>query len=281
MRLRLALAALIMVASSSASAAVSPMQPDPRLPTMRSLEGESTDARTAPATRTYAYRVTINGRPEKLEALINRHVAACMAAGEVQCQVSNMNMNGESAPRFSGYLNVQATPEWAQKFQVGLSADAKSIGGTLGASSIHGRDGGRDEAPTEAEIAVKTELRDQLKKQLSDSGRTEDLESLARRLANAERDLQRALERRDGSQSRGKMVEVSLSYAEPRSDDERGQLSISPKQVMSAALGAMRGSLILVLLCAIAVAPWLFAFFGIRFLWRKLRRKPQNAAAGE
>jgi hypothetical protein len=158
------------------------------------------DARSAAAARTapvvplarlaYSYVVAISAPAKEIRPLVDRHEAACMAAGPAVCQVTSASVDTQGADIVRGELKLRAQQDWLTGFRRTLGKDAEAAGGKLAQNDVETEDLSRQIVDTEAMLRSRTILRDRLENVLATRpGKLADLLEVEQELARVQGEI--------------------------------------------------------------------------------------------
>ena len=147
--------------------------------------GESVPTGTPRLSYTYAY--AISGTSAAITALVEKHEAACLAAGPAQCVVQSSRSISRSGERQSASLELRAARDWVTRFRSALAAEIKPAGARIETSSNRAEDLTHRIVDGEAQLASKIILRGRLKAMLSaPSAKLSDLTDIEEKLAKVQ-----------------------------------------------------------------------------------------------
>ena len=141
----------------------------------------------------YDYTYGIEASAGRIRALIDKHTAACAAAGLQVCQLTGSNLDASAKDQLHATLTLRATPGWLTGFRATLMSDAATDGARLRRAGVTSEDLSRQIVDTGAAIKAKTELRDRLLAVLaSRPAKTSDLVDTEKALAEVQGDIDTA-----------------------------------------------------------------------------------------
>lgn len=161
----------------------------------------------------YSYFVGIEAPADRVDSLMQAHIAACTQAGVRVCQVIQSNREGDPQDWVRGQFHLRAEPRWLAQFRAQLDDDAESAGGRIRQETTNTEDLTRAIVDTEARLRASRALRDRLQRLLeSRPGRLQDLLEVERELARVQGEIDSIESNLAVMRTRVEMSELTLDY---------------------------------------------------------------------
>ncbi|MEL7040700.1 MAG: DUF4349 domain-containing protein [Pseudomonadota bacterium] len=251
----------------------------------------SSDANTGdPATEQYiAYSHSLGLSLPKggVSPMMERHVAACRAAGTDTCIVINSDIFSREEDRASGTLSLRATPDWIDTFLSEVDTDTEAAGGEITQRSTRAEDLTRQIIDTGARLEAQKTLQGRLFGLLERrDGELGELLQIEREIARVTGEIESVEARLKTLRLRVSMSSLDVSYQtkvpafSPSRDNPLGEAFADFFYNLSSAIAGV--------ITAFAVGlPWilllgLFLWIWLKLIWPRLRgnkKKPTPPAA--
>ena len=269
-----------MMASAAVSAeAGAPMDmarmgaPAPVAPAQPGSPAEGAQAVPSEALIAYSYSMGLELPAERVIAVRDAHLKACVEAGPRQCQLLGASSNAAGEERISAQLQLRGAPAWLATFRAGIESDAQKFDGRLVSNSIGSEDLTRQIIDTEATLRAQVTLRNRLTELLSKhQGKLADLLEVERELARVQGEIDARTSALNVMRTRIAMSDLSVSY------DSRGVLvsdrTADPTmQALYEFLDTVSYSFASVIRFIAGILPWLVLLIPVLWLLRRWWRK--------
>lgn len=221
----------------------------------------------------YSYAMGLELPAERVVAVRDAHLKACVAAGPTQCQLLGASSNSAGEEQVSAQLQLRGAPAWLTTFRAGIEADAAKFDGRLVSNSIGSEDLTRQIVDTEATLRAQTTLRNRLSELLSKhQGKLADLLEVERELARVQGEIDARTSELNVMRTRIAMSDLSVSYV------SRGVLvsdrTADPTmQALYEFLDTVSYSFASVIRFIAGILPWLILLVPVLWLLRRWWRK--------
>lgn len=229
----------------------------------------------------YRYGYSLEAPAKAIRSLVNRHEAACLAAGPAICQLTGSQVTELGQDRIRGELSLRATSAWLKTFRSGLEGEAKAAGGRVVTSNVTSEDLSRRIIDTEAAVRARITLRDRLQGLLaSRPGKLPDLLAVEQELARVQGEI-------DATQSelaemRGRVATSELKLVYESSGVLAPQGMLSP---LASAFSDFLGIVVVMLAGIVRLAAYVLPIGALAGLviwlvrWRRKGKAPAVAPA--
>jgi len=242
-----------------------------------SVGGAQADA-TAQQYIAYSHSLGLRLPVATIEPVMQRHIAACNAAGTTKCIVTNSYLNAWSEDESSATLNLRATPDWIETFLNGVGAEAEQAKGEVTSRQTTAEDLTVTIIDTDARLHAQEALQKRIESLLeSRPGDLGELLETERELARVNGEIDSLKSSTKALMQRVSMSQLSVSYETKRNPVSSGALS-----PLGDAFGGFfynLSSALAAVITAFAVGlPWLillgvFLWLWLKLIWPRIRRK--------
>lgn len=226
----------------------------------------------------YSYHVGLELPLRNVEAVRDRHEAACRAAGPQTCLVLGGSISGDGETYMYADLAIRAAPDWLAEFRDGLAGDAEDAGGRIADSSVSAEDLTRSIVDTDARLQAQETLRDRLLVLLErPTDEVDDLLAVERELARVQGQIDSARSQLAVMRARVDMSRLDLNYrAAPRAVSAGAFQPVS--RALTDFLSTLASSLAVVITIIAAAIPFVLILIPLIILvWRWFRRRRKRA----
>ena len=217
----------------------------------------------------YSYSMALELPAERVIAVRDAHLKACVDAGPSQCQLLGASSNSAGEERVSAQLQLRGAPPWLATFRAGIESDATRFDGRLVSNSIGSEDLTRQIIDTEATLRAQVTLRTRLSELLSKhQGKLADLLEVERELARVQGEIDARTSALNVMRTRIAMSDLAVSY------DSRGVLvsdrTADPTmQALYEFLDTVSYSFASVIRFIAGILPWLLLLVPVLWLLRR------------
>lgn len=244
-------------------------EPSPASPAQPDRPPDSAQA----ALIAYSYSMGLELPAERVIAVRDAHLKACVDAGPSQCQLLGASSNAAGDEQISAQLQLRGAPVWLATFRAGIESDAQKFDGRLVSNSISSEDLTRQIIDTEATLRAQVTLRNRLSELLAKhQGKLAELLEVERELARVQGEIDARTSALNMMRTRIAMSDLAVSY------DSRGVLvsdrTADPTmQALYEFLDTVSYSFASLIRFIAGILPWLLLLAPVLWLLRRWWRK--------
>ncbi len=225
----------------------------------------------------YRHHYAIETPARSVALLVDKHEAACQAAGPAICQVTGANVRRESENNVFGTLSMRAEPVWLAGFRKGLADDAAAVGGKIATNETRTDELSRAMVDTDAEITAKTVMRDRIEDLVrTHKGSLNDLVDLERQLAGVQGEIDAARANLVMMRGQVTMSDITIDYGPKAGLAVDGAWAPVTSAIRSSQ-GLMANTIAVVITFLAVLGPLALLGFGVWYGVNRLGRRGKTS----